>query len=237
MLKLIVDIHTHTIASGHAYGTMREMIQAAQDKHLQIIGITEHAPGIPGTVNPFYYNNFEVIPKTLFGVRVIHGSEINVLNNGTLSPEESYIKKLDYAIAGFHVQCYENAGIETNTANVIACMKHPKVRLISHPDDDHTPLDYDKLVKAAADTNTALEINNSSLIKQDRRLNCYDNYRRMLKLCEELRVPVIVNSDAHDPSGVGNFELAVKLLEEISFPPSLILNTDGAKLLEFLLRA
>lgn len=231
----IADIHTHTIASGHAYGTIREMAQAASDKGLKVLGITEHGPGIPGTVDPFYYNNLKAIPKELYGVRIIHGSEINVLNDGTLFLEEKYIDKLDYAIAGIHMQCYKDEGKEKNTDNVISCMKHPKVRLISHPDDDHTPLNYERLVKAAKQTHTALEVNNSSLVKKDVRLNCYDNYRTMLKLCQEYVVPIVVDSDAHDPSWVGEFSLAEELLKEISFPDTLILNTEQDKLLDFLL--
>lgn len=234
MRKLLADIHMHTLASGHAYGTIREMAQAAAEKELSLIGITEHAPGIPGTVDPFYYNNLSVVPRILYGVEVYHGCEINVLNDGTLSLEQQYIDKLEYAIAGIHVQCYENAGICRNTRNVISCMKNEKVKLISHPDDDHTPLDYSELVPAAKEYHVALELNNSSLVKKDRRLNCYDNYRKMFTLCEQYQVPIIVSSDAHDPSWVGEFTLAEKLLEETGFEEDLILNTDIAKLKAFL---
>ena len=234
-MRFTADMHTHTLASGHAYGTIREMAQAAAEKHLQVLGITEHAPGIPGTVDPFYYLNFEVIPRTLYGVRILHGCEINVLNDGTLSLEEKVISKLDYAIAGIHTLCYEDAGREKNTENVIACMRHPKVKLISHPDDDHTPLDYEILARGARDTGTALEVNNSSLVKKKRRLNCYDNYRRMLRWCEKLSVPVIVDSDAHDPSWVGRLDLAEELLREVGFPEELVLNTDEKRLCAFLL--
>ena len=62
---LVLDIHTHTLASGHAYGTIREMAQAAGERGLQLLGISEHAPGIPGTVEPFYYLNLSVIPREL----------------------------------------------------------------------------------------------------------------------------------------------------------------------------
>ena len=49
MKKLIADMHMHTLVSGHAYGTIREMAATAGEKNLKLIGITEHAPGIPGT--------------------------------------------------------------------------------------------------------------------------------------------------------------------------------------------
>ena len=234
MERLIGDMHMHTLASGHAYGTIREMAQAASEAGLVIIGITEHAPGIPGTVDPFYYGNLKVVPKVLYGVEVLHGCEINVLNDGTLSLEEKYIRKLDYCIAGIHGLCYQDAGRQRNTENLISCMRHPRVKFVSHPDDDHIPLDYEMLTDGAKETNTALEVNNSSLVKKDRRLNCYENYRTMLKLCEQKQVPVIVNSDAHDPSQVGHLELAEELLEEAGLPSALVLNNDRDKLVRFL---
>lgn len=235
MYQIIADIHTHTIASGHAYGTIREMAMAAAKRKLTYLGLTEHAPGIPGTVDPLYFMNLSVIPRTLYGVHILHGCEINVLNDGTLSLEERYIEHLDYAIAGIHSLCYHDEGRARNSSNIASCMKHPKVKLISHPDDDHTPLDYELLVCAARDTGTALEVNNSSLIKKDQRTNCYQNYRLMLDLCVRENVPVILSSDAHDPSAVGHFELAQELLQSVGFPESLVLNTDEEKLKAFLL--
>ena len=233
-MDLIGDMHMHTLVSGHAYGTIREMAQAAQAKGLEMIGITEHAPVIPGTVDPFYYNNLQAVPRELYGVQVYHGSEINVLNDGTLSLAQSYIDHLDYAIVGIHVQCYENAGKEQNTSNLIACMKNEKVKIVSHPDDDHTPLDYERLVKAAKQYHVALEVNNSSLKKVDQRWNCLKNYRTMLSLCQKRRVPVIIDSDAHDPSQVGELNLAKALVESVGFDPSLVLNTNLEKLKSFL---
>ena len=232
--KFLLDIHTHTIASGHAYGTIREMAEAARDTELKLLGLSDHAPGIPGTIDPIYFMNLNVIPRTLYGVEIIHGSEINVLNSGELSLEQKYIDFLDYAIAGIHRPCYENEGREKNTDNIISCMKNDKVFFISHPDDDHTPLNYERLVKAAKDNNVALEVNNSSFYKPEYRLNCVENYRTMLSFCMEYDVPIIVNSDAHDPSGVGDFKNAIKLLEEMNFKEELILNTDLEKFKKFI---
>ena len=62
MRKIIADIHTHTIASGHAYGTIREMAQAAASKKLKILGLTEHAPGIRAV----HRNQSEVIDGRVF---------------------------------------------------------------------------------------------------------------------------------------------------------------------------
>ena len=234
-MKLIADIHTHTIASGHAYGTIREMAQAASERGLQMIGFTEHAPGTPGTTDPFYFRNLKVVPRSIYGVEIVHGCEVNVLEGGRLSLSESDFKYLDYAIAGIHTICYEDQGIAGNTENLIACMRHPKIKLVSHPDDDHTPLDYPAVVEAAREYHVALEVNNSSLTKPKKRLNCRENYRTMLALCAKMRVPVIVSSDAHDPSWVGEFALAEAMLADYGFDESLVLNADLEKLRAFLL--
>lgn len=231
--EFLLDVHTHTLASGHAYGTIREMAQAAQRKGLALLGFSEHAPGIPGTVDPIYYLNLKVIPRNLFGVEIVHGCEINVLNGGTLSLEQEFIDFLDYGIVGIHTHCYCDEGRGRNTENLISCMKHEKVFFVSHPDDDHTPLDYEALVDAAKKYHVALEVNNSSLVKQNQRLNCVQNYKTMLRLCMRHQVPIIVSSDAHDPSWVGEFTLAEELLDLVGFDKDLIINTSVEKFKRF----
>ena len=234
MKGLIADLHMHTIASGHAYGTIREMAQAAAERGLRLIGLSEHAPGIPGTVHPFYYLNLQVIPRELYGVEIVHGSEINVLPGGELSLEQRYIDRLDYAIIGVHTPCYQDRGREDNTRDVIRCMENPKVRFVSHPDDSRLPLDYALLAQGARAHGVALEVNNTSLARNIRR-GCRDNYRAMLAECQRYGVPIVVNSDAHDPSWVGETSEACRFLEEMGFDGALILNNDIDKVKAFLL--
>lgn len=236
-MKLIADLHTHTLASGHAYGTIRENAQTASERGLLILGISEHAPGIPGTCDPIYFWNLRCVPEVLSGVRVIHGSEINVLEGGKLSLESRYIDRLDYAIAGIHTMCYTNQGAEGNTRNIIGCMEaHRKVRFISHPDDSRTPLDYDLLARGARDNDVALEVNNSSLSPGSSRQNARENYAVMLECCEKYGTNIIVNSDAHDPSAVGIFDYATALIASHGFDERLIVNADAERLKAFLLR-
>ena len=223
------DVHTHTIVSGHAYGTIREMAESAKEKELEMLGITEHAPGVPGTCTGVYFSNLRMAPRRLYGVEILYGCELNVMNDQTITLAEPYMKMVDYAVVGIHVICYENEGVKKNTENLIAYMSHPKVCLVSHPDDDHTPLDYEMLVAAAKKYNVALEVNNSSFLKKEKRLNCVENYREMLRLCRQHRVPVIVSSDAHDPFFVRRFEEACEFLNEEDFDRELLVNTSVEK--------
>lgn len=235
MKPLIADLHTHSILSGHAFGTVRELAFEAAARKLQILGVTEHGPGIPGTCDPIYFRNFIDAPRNLYGVEMLYGSETNVLNTGEVDLDERHLSLLDYAIAGIHGLCYEDVGIVKNTDNVIRCMENPKVKFISHPDADNFPLDYPALVQGAKQYDTALEVNNSSLRKPRLRPGCVENYRKMLPLCMEYGVNIIVNTDAHDPGAVGDFTLARALLERLQFREELILNNDPDKIKKFLL--
>lgn len=235
MRPFVADLHMHSILSGHAFGTVRELAAVASERGIKLIGVTEHAPGIPGTCDPIYFRNIVDAPRVLYGVEMLYGSEVNVLNDGTLSLDRRHLDCLDYAVAGIHGLCYENEGIVKNTDNVIRCMEDKKVKFISHPDDDHYPLDYDALVQGAKQYNTALELNNSSLRKPSLRPNCVANYEKMIPLCMEHGVYITVNTDSHDPSQVGNFDLARAFLDRIGVNEELILNNNLEKLKTFLL--
>ena len=236
MKTLVADLHMHTLMSGHAFGTIREMAMGAAERNLQLIGITEHGPGLPGACDPIYYLNFRAAPRKLYNVEILYGCEVNICTGGTLSLGRRYLDALDYAIAGIHGFCYENEGAAKNTDSIIKCMADPKVRFISHPDDSRYPIDYPALVQGAKEYGVALEVNNSSLSPISFRPGCLENYRRMLPLCMEYGVPVIVDSDAHDPDAVGDFSLAINLLDEVGFDQDLILNTDVQKVKQFLLK-
>ena len=235
MKPFVADVHMHSIMSGHAFGTVRELAFEAAERKLKLIGVTEHGPGIPGTCDPILFRNFIDAPRNLYGVELLYGSEVNVLNSGTVDLDRRHLDCLDYAVAGIHGLCYEDVGAVKNTDNVIRCMEDKKVKFISHPDSDSYPVDYRALVEGARQYGTALELNNSSLRKPKLRPGCVGNYEKMLPLCMEYGVNIIVNTDSHDPSQVGDFTLARALLERLQFDERLILNNDLDKLKAFLL--
>ena len=225
-MKAQLDVHTHTIASGHAYGTITEMARAAADKGLKLLGITEHAKGIPGTCDNFYFVNLGVLPRQMFGIEVMFGSEINIIDyEGHLSMEQKFINCLDLRIAGIHRFCYRWGDIEQNTSAVIGAIKNPDIDIISHPDDSRTPLDYERVVHAAKEYHTLLEINNNAL-KSHTRQNVFENDCRILELCKKISQPVILGSDAHYMTDIADFELAEKAVKATGFPDELIMNYD-----------
>lgn len=230
MIQDILDLHTHTIASGHAYNTLYEMVRSASEKGISLLGVTEHSPGIPGACHPFYFINFKVVPRELYGVKLMLGCELNIIDyEGHVDLEPRYCRGLDFAIASIHDPCYEKGTISQNTAAYVNAMKHPFVQIIGHPDDGRFPIDYETLVCAAKEHHVLLEVNASSLHPQCHRKNARENYLTMLELCRKHHVSIIIDSDAHCEADVGNHRRAHELLEEIAFPQELIANTSIAK--------
>ena len=78
-MKYVLDAHTHTIASGHAYNTIREMACAGQSAGLELLGITEHAPAMPGTCHEFYFHNLRIMDRDAYAIPILLGSELNIM--------------------------------------------------------------------------------------------------------------------------------------------------------------
>lgn len=235
MLKDIMDLHTHTIASGHAYNTLYEMVHSAADKGLQLLGVTEHAPLLPGSCHPFYFINFKVVPRELFGVRLMLGCELDIIDyEGHVDLEDRYIRGLDFAVASIHEPCFTSGTVVQNTNAYLGVMKNPAVSIIGHPDDGRFPIDYETLVCAAKEHHVLLEVNSSSLHPECHRQNARENYIRMLEYCRRYQTPVILDSDAHCEVDVGNHRRAQALLEEIGFPQELVVNSSLEKAAAFI---
>lgn len=237
-MKNLSDLHTHTTVSGHAYNTLYEMAQAAAGAGISIFGSSDHAPAMPGSCSEMYFCNFSVIPRELYGIRLLMGCELNILDaSGKVDLPERLLKRLDYGIASIHDICFSVGTREENTAAAVNAMKNPYVQIIGHPDSAAIPLDYEAVVRAARENHVLLEVNNSSLRPGSPRPSARENYRIMLDLCRFYNTPVIVNSDAHCAADAGNLSQAFELLEETDFPPELTANYSEALLREYLTQA
>lgn len=230
-----LDVHTHTLASGHAYSTLQEMAQTAADKRLEILGVTEHAPGIPGTCDPIYFRNLHVVPRKLYGVRLLLGAELNILDTkGTLDLDEYYYRMLDIRIAGIHSLCWKGGTCDENTFAMIEAIRNPWTHIISHPGDGTADLHFRPIVLAAKENHTLLEINNSSLNPVRQKTEALANNLEILRLCKEYEVPVILGSDAHFSGAIAEYDLVLPLLQETDFPEALIVNDKPEFFLDYL---
>lgn len=235
-MKFIADTHAHTLVSGHAYSTIREMAAAGAAKGLQVLALTEHAPKMPGTCHLFYFQNLDVVPREINGLRLLFGAELNILDSdGTVDLPEKLCEDLDIVIASIHPPCFKkDSTMEEVTRAYVEAMKKPYVNIIGHPDDGRFPIDYEILVKTAKETKTLLELNNSSLRPQSFRQGTRENILTMLDLCKQYEVPVTTGSDAHVDVDAGNFCNIEDILEHCCFPEELIVTTNFEKLKPYL---
>lgn len=226
-MKDFCDLHTHTLASGHAYNTLYEMVKEAKEKKIAVFGITEHAPAMPGSCQEIYFSNLRVVPRDLFEVQLRLGSELNIVDyRGKVDLGESMLRQLDYCIASIHLPCLTPGSAKENTMAYAGAMENPHVVAIGHPDDGRVPVDFDILAKEAREHGVALELNQASLKPGGFRKNTWENAEKMLLACEKYGALVLMSSDAHIGTEVGNHSLPLKLLEQVGFPQELVVNAS-----------
>lgn len=237
-MKIVIDTHTHTLASGHAYNTIQEMALAAKEHGMEGICFTEHAPEMPGSCSKLYFQNLKVLPRERWGIHTLFGVELNILNkDGEIDLPQAMLPKMDIVIASVHVPCYHGEFTKDEiTEAVIRVMENPYVNVIGHPDDSRTPMDCEAIVKAAKRTGTLLEVNNSSMRPDNFRQNAKENLKELLYYCEKYGVMITTGSDAHLDLDAGIFSNVYSVLEEYHFPEELIATTSFEKIKPFLNR-
>lgn len=226
-MKYILDVHCHTVASGHAYSTLTENINHAAETGLKLIAVTDHSPKMPGSTSLFYFLNLKILPSEINGVELLKGVELNILDaEGTVDLSDKIIKDLDIAIASLHMPCIKPKSIEENTAALVNAARNPLINIIGHPGDPRYPFDIKELVTETKNNNTVLEINNSSLTPNGSRQGGESIILEIIKECKRQNHPIIIGSDAHYHKDIGNFKLVQPLIDEVNMPPELILNTS-----------
>ena len=231
-----LDVHLHTISSGHATSdTMTAMAQSAAAKNLKMIGFSDHGPATAGSAKPSYFRSLHNAPKRRWGVDILYGVELNILDyNGQIDLPDQILTGLDYGIISMHIANIRPGSAKENTAGYIEGMKHPNVKIIGHCDDNHYPVNYESLLAAAIKHGVVFEINNSSLSPEGYRGDTTANNRRILELCKKYNHPVLLASDSHGIDHIGNFQYAKALLNTISFPKHLILNYSSEQFLKII---
>ena len=234
-MKYYIDLHSHTNACNHAYSTFHENVVAAYEKGLKVYGLSEHGPGDPNGANAHFLANYKVLPNDYKGMKILLGCEANIISlEGGMDLEDAKFEAMDYVIASMHVKSRPEGTKEEYTNALINAMKKPYVKIVGHPDDSRTPLDYERVVKAAKEYNVLLEVNNASLHPKSFREGTRENMMTYLGLCKQYGVFVILGSDSHYCGQLGDFTRALEVLEAVQFPKELIVNDDVEKLRKFI---
>lgn len=195
------ELHCHTTWSD-GQSSIQEMAVAAKKHGYKTLAITDHSPSI-GLVNGLSIERLRQQRKEIEKLRkkmddtltILHGVEVEIKADGKLDYPNDILEWLDIVIASLHVSIRQPRAQVTE--RIIAAMRNPHVDIIGHPSNRMLPdregadLDWDAVLKAAAETGTVLEIN-----ANPRRLDLDDVQARR---AVDLGVKLSINTDAHHP--------------------------------------
>jgi len=238
-MRLLADLHTHTIASGHAYSTFTENAQAAASRGLELIAITDHGPSIPQGAHAWYFWNLKAAPSVLDGVRVIKGCEANISDeteNG-IDLSDVVLEALDFVAVGFHPTTgFDQQDRVRNTEALLRAMANPFVDMVTHPGNEHEfPLDLEAVVAAACEHRVILELNDHSFAPSSARAGSGDRESEFAAAARDAGAPVAIGSDAHYALHVGRFDAAVAAAEALGITEDGLVNRNAASVIDFLL--
>ena len=225
------DLHFHTTWSdGHQ--SLLEMARAAQARGLKYGVVADHshslgvAQGVTAGDLRRQRAEIEEVNRKMGGAfRLLAGTEVEVLSDGTLDFSDEVLSELDLVVAAVHSGLRQ--GREQVMARTLAAIRNPHVDIIAHPtgrligEREEADLDMELIFRAAAETGTALEVN-----AYPRRLDLRDvHVRRAI----ELGVKLAISSDAHDVNGFGVLPFGVATARRGWATAGDVINTWGVR--------
>ena len=220
------DLHCHTTISD-GRNSLEEMADAARARGYAYLAVTDHSAshGFGNHVTPERLKErIEEIRELNSGVRgfrVLAGSEVNVMPDGSLDYEDDLLAELDWVIASIHTSF--KISKRRMTQRIVTAIEHPLVDCIGHLTgrliNRREPYDVDveKVAEAAARTGTMLEINGNP--------NRRDLSERHARLAAEAGVMICLNTDAHGTDTLSNMVYSVATARRAWLTAAQIANT------------
>ncbi len=198
------DFHVHTTASD-GDSEIHELARAAVQAGYKYICITDHsrssviANGLSAKQLQQQIKTIRKLNEQLKGITVFAGSEVDILADGSLDFDDKLLAQLDFVIASIHSGM--TSPREKVTTRTLKAMDNPNVTCIAHPTGrliglrQAMDIDIEAVIKHAAETGTALEVNANPY-----RLDLKDTH---CKMAVEAGVKLAIGTDAHNIAGLG----------------------------------
>jgi len=230
--KIKTEVHTHTSVSPHAYSTVHEMVQQAQNLGISLLAITNHGPATPDGAHPWHFANLCCVPRKIGDVYVLRGAEANLINyNGTVDIPEHVLRRLDWVIASIHAPSLVAGTEDDHTNTYIKALENPLIDMIAHSGSPSYSYDIDAVLETAKRYDKVIEINNNTFrIRKKNVENCF----RIAKRCAELKVRIAITTDAHSLYELGNTENAWELAMQAGVSEDQIVNLNAERFLTYL---
>ena len=110
------DLHCHSIASTHAYSTVKELAESAFENGLKLFALTDHAPEMEDAPHIWHFNNLAVLPRIIKNVIVLKGVEANLKNiDGEIDLSSYVLKCTEWVVVSCHEPVIKPGSTEENT--------------------------------------------------------------------------------------------------------------------------
>ncbi len=215
------ELHCHSTWSADGRDSIEEMARAARRRGYRFLVVTDHSHSLRDGRLHDQWDEIDALDARLRPFRLLRGIEANIRVDGTLDVSDDDLAELDWVVASLHTS-FERSPTE----RILAAIEHPRVDCIGHLTGRRlsrpqraagAPVDVERIVAAAAETGTALEIN-----AQPDRLDLRDVHAR---LAGEAGVPVPVTTDAHSVGALAYAELGVAQARRAWLTRDQVLNT------------
>ncbi len=220
------DLHSHTTASDGT-ASIEEMARAALEFGYDYLAITDHSAsmgfGADVSAHELRRQIDRIRSTDVPGIRLLAGSEVNILPDGSLDYPDDLLAELDWVVASVHTSF--RMPKEEMTARIVRAIEHPYVDCIGHLSGrkilQRQPyeFDFDAILDATKRTGTMLEINSNP----DRR----DLKELHARTAAAAGVPLVINTDSHRTGGFANARYGVATARRAWLMPSQIANTSG----------
>lgn len=225
LMKYVLDVYIYIIVSGYVYLILMENVKVVLEKGIKVFGIIEYGSSMLYFLYVWYFYNYKVLLRELYGVIMFYGIEVNIIDyEGNLDMEISILDRMDIVIGSIYDEVYKVGNSEENIKVFVNVIKSGKIDIIGYFGNLGILVDYEKVVRCVLENDVLIEINNSLFIIF--RLGSSKNCIKIVLLCKEFGVKLIINSDVYFCIKIGEFIEVINMLEFIDFLDSFIINKD-----------
>ncbi|HKD38887.1 MAG TPA: DNA polymerase/3'-5' exonuclease PolX [Myxococcaceae bacterium] len=223
---ILGNVHSHSTWSD-GKNSLEEMARAAQARGLKYLTVTEHSQSASyaGGLKPDdlkrQWDEIDRLNSELGGIRLLRGSEVDILETGELDFPESLLEQLEVVIGSIHARYQMDE--EQMTRRVLRAFDNPCLHILGHATGrlinsrDPYPLRMEQILDRAAEKGVALEVNGNP-----HRLDLKAEHVRMAL---QRGVKLVVSTDAHSVRELGHLRYAVGTARKGWARQSDVLNT------------
>ncbi len=220
--------HNHTTYSDGT-ASLEEMALSSKALGFEYFGVADHsqsltiARGLPPSVVRKQWAEIDKVNAKLKGVTIIKGTEVDILEDGSLDYDDELLAGFDYVVASVH--SLFGMPEEEMTARVCKALAHPAVTMLGHSTGrlllkrDGYKINLDAVLKCAAQHGKMIEIN-----AQPSRLDLDWVH---VKRAKALGIPIVINPDAHSPGELDLYRFGVQVARRGWLTKDDVFNTRG----------